>query len=148
QTVSYVYPRIYQYLEAGDFSRNLSVFQSYKRTFSTDYELHFSTMRYHAESNLLFCLDFKVDHMGPSVDAYHKAMTTASHREKLVPLYDALTDREKEITHLIAEGLTNAEIGSRLFISPNTIRTHRNNIYRRLGVKNLKEVIDFVGVVG
>jgi DNA-binding CsgD family transcriptional regulator len=46
-----------------------------------------------------------------------------------------ITEREKEIIHLICEGRTNKEIGEILFISPITVRDHLSNIYRKTGVR-------------
>ncbi|MET9607917.1 response regulator transcription factor [Streptomyces sp. NPDC006512] len=47
-----------------------------------------------------------------------------------------LTDRETEIARLVAKGLTNAEIGTELFISAGTAKTHIANIQRKLDVRN------------
>mgnify|MGYP003390055005 FL=1 len=47
-----------------------------------------------------------------------------------------LSKREKEILKLIAEGLTNIEISKQLFISIDTVDTHRKNLYTKLNVKN------------
>ena len=47
-----------------------------------------------------------------------------------------LSKREKEILKLIAEGLTNVEISKQLFISIDTVDTHRKNLYTKLNVKN------------
>ncbi|WP_329122988.1 response regulator transcription factor [Streptomyces sp. NBC_01465] len=49
---------------------------------------------------------------------------------------DPLTDREREIARLVARGLTNAEIGADLFISPGTAKTHIANIQAKLEVRN------------
>jgi len=54
-----------------------------------------------------------------------------------------LTKREKEVMKLIAEGLTNAEIGKRLFISIDTVDTHRKNLYTKLDVKNTALLIRY-----
>ena len=43
---------------------------------------------------------------------------------------------QKEILKLIAEGLTNVEISKQLFISIDTVDTHRKNLYTKLNVKN------------
>ncbi|WP_190109629.1 response regulator [Streptomyces cinnamoneus] len=48
----------------------------------------------------------------------------------------ALTERETEIAHLVAKGLTNVEIGAELFISPGTVKTHIAHIQRKLEVRN------------
>jgi DNA-binding CsgD family transcriptional regulator len=43
-----------------------------------------------------------------------------------------LTDRENEVLALVAEGLSNGEIGRRLFISPKTVSVHVSNILAKL----------------
>ena len=45
-----------------------------------------------------------------------------------------LSAREREVAELVAEGLTNAQIGRRLHISPATVGRHLSNIYERLGI--------------
>jgi DNA-binding NarL/FixJ family response regulator len=49
---------------------------------------------------------------------------------------DGLTDRELEIVKLISSGLKSSEIAKQLFISVNTVETHRKNIFSKTGVKN------------
>lgn len=48
----------------------------------------------------------------------------------------ALSPRELEVAALAAEGLTNAQIGQQLHISPYTVMTHLSNAYQRIGVKS------------
>lgn len=55
--------------------------------------------------------------------------------------YDALSDREREVFHAMAEGLSNAAIGERLFISHRTVETHRANILRALGLKGQTDIV-------
>lgn len=52
-----------------------------------------------------------------------------------------LSDREQEIITLIAEGMKNAEIAERLFLSTHTVNTHRKNIMQKLGVKNTAAIV-------
>ncbi len=52
-----------------------------------------------------------------------------------------LTEREKEVLKLILKGLKNKEIGEKLFISEQTVKTHINNIFKKLGVKNRAQLI-------
>lgn len=52
----------------------------------------------------------------------------------------ALTEQEKEIIRLVAQGLTNKEIARRLFLSPNTVKFHISNIMRKLDVKRRAEI--------
>ena len=46
-----------------------------------------------------------------------------------------LSNRETEILHLLAEGLSNKEIASRLYIATETVKTHVQNVYRKLDAK-------------
>ena len=54
-----------------------------------------------------------------------------------------LTDREKEILQLIAAEMTTNEIGEKLFISPYTVETHRKNLIRKLGVRNVAGLVRY-----
>jgi LuxR family maltose regulon positive regulatory protein len=49
-------------------------------------------------------------------------------------LVEPLSERELEVLQLVADGLTNQEIASRLFVSLNTVKAHTRNIYGKLGV--------------
>jgi DNA-binding NarL/FixJ family response regulator len=52
-----------------------------------------------------------------------------------------LSEREREIITLIAEGLTNVTISEKLFLSKHTVNTHRKNIMAKLGVKNTAGIV-------
>ena len=52
---------------------------------------------------------------------------------------DRLTDREREVMALAAEGLSNDEIAKEFWVAPQTVKFHLTNIYRKLGVKNRTE---------
>lgn len=57
------------------------------------------------------------------------------------PKTERLTVREKDIVDLVVLGATSDEIGVKLNISTNTVITHRRNINKKLGVKNVAELI-------
>jgi DNA-binding NarL/FixJ family response regulator len=56
---------------------------------------------------------------------------------------DELTDREREVLRLVADGATNREIGSQLFISENTVSFHMKNILAKLHLKNRAQAAAF-----
>jgi len=53
-----------------------------------------------------------------------------------------LTERETEVLHLISEGMSNADIAEKIFVSTNTIKYHIKNIYLKLDVKNRVEALN------
>ncbi|HEX5423953.1 MAG TPA: response regulator transcription factor [Candidatus Acidoferrales bacterium] len=69
------------------------------------------------------------------IDAFKKSAEAGIRREK--PL---LSDREKEIVQLVAQGFRNREIGEKLFISEQTVKNHLHNIFDKLGVSDRLEL--------
>ena len=59
----------------------------------------------------------------------------------IVDRYDALSEREREVFQLIAEGHSNKEIADVLSISPATVETHRARIFQKLDLHNTAEVV-------
>ncbi len=73
-----------------------------------------------------------------AIQAYSQKAESAA-----VDAYETLTTREREIMQLAAEGCTNADIASRLSISPRTAETHRANLMRKLGLHTHTDLIRY-----
>jgi len=54
-----------------------------------------------------------------------------------------LTPRERQVLSLVAHGYTSKQIGEKLGISPRTAETHRVNIGRRLGIRNVAQMVRY-----
>lgn len=67
-----------------------------------------------------------------------KSFTT---RESARQMLEKLSDREMEVLEAIAKGLTTQEIARKLFISKNTVETHRKNLLYKLEARNTAELI-------
>lgn len=61
--------------------------------------------------------------------------------------YDALTQREKQILNSVNAGLMNYQIAQRLGLSERTVETHRANAYKKVGVKDLQQLKEFLSHV-
>jgi two-component system response regulator NreC len=96
----------------------------------------------------------KTSNKSELVDAIHRVAGGEQHlsesvqrvliREDAQPKNEQLallTEREIEILRLIAEGLSNKEIGDRLFISHRTVDTHRTNLMQKLDVHNIAGLV-------
>jgi DNA-binding NarL/FixJ family response regulator len=72
-------------------------------------------------------------------------------RRGLEDSYDLLTDREREILQLVAEGRTNKEVALMLNISLTTVETHRTHILQKLNLHSIPELILYAvrkGIIG
>lgn len=63
--------------------------------------------------------------------------------EEQLDVFDTLTNRERLVLQLAAEGFSSTEIGAKLFISPRTAETHRTNLMRKLGLRSQTDLVRF-----
>ena len=64
------------------------------------------------------------------------------------PKYDSLTNREQEIMKLIVEGVRIKEISEKLFISTKTVENHKINIFKKLKITNIVELVKYASSIG
>ena len=79
----------------------------------------------------------------PSLEAPSPASPPADGSPDATPehLVEPLSERELEVLALLASGRSNKEIARDLFVAVGTVKTHTNNIYRKLGTKNRAEAL-------
>jgi DNA-binding NarL/FixJ family response regulator len=77
------------------------------------------------------------------LDVFRDAPAGAGAAGGADPALEPLTARELEVLELIAAGLTNDEIATRLFLGPGTVKTHVNHIFYKLGLRNRAEAVIF-----
>jgi DNA-binding NarL/FixJ family response regulator len=82
--------------------------------------------------------------MPPSVQSYiAKGLRAAP--------VEVLTEREREVVRYVALGLRNAEVARKLFITEYTVKTHLNNIFQKIGVRDRVELTLYaarIGIIG
>lgn len=76
------------------------------------------------------------------------AQDKSEHREALPSDMEALTNREKEILDLVAQGLSNREISEQLFVSRYTVESHIKHIYRKLSVSKRTKAVSAARTLG
>ncbi|MDD2278785.1 MAG: response regulator transcription factor [Bacteroidales bacterium] len=76
-------------------------------------------------------------------EKYFSSQISQNMQNALIKQFDTieLSEREKEIAILLADGLSYKEIGNQLFISERTVETHKNNALKKLGLKNTTQLV-------
>lgn len=72
----------------------------------------------------------------------HTLLNSFMKRPSKMQVTEKLSEREMEVLDCIANGLTTQEIGEKLFISKNTVETHRKNLLYKLRAKNTAELVN------
>ena len=73
------------------------------------------------------------------IDDYLTLKKTSSRED----LYTKLSNREREVFQIIAEGRSTKEVADILCVSPSTVKTHRANIMEKLQIDNISQLIQF-----
>jgi DNA-binding CsgD family transcriptional regulator len=73
------------------------------------------------------------------------AATGETVRKRTLERRDELTDQERQIARLARDGLSNPEIGTRLFLSPRTVEWHLRKVFTKLGISSRKDLASVLG---
>ncbi len=147
ETTERVIPQLKELVASGDYSKVISFFQ-YIKTPATDYQW------FHTNTKLLEGRDCTISITNPvSVledfeDKVVDILNDYIYLKNNLTRYNDLTRREKEVLKLLSEGKSHKELADKLMISELTVKTHRQNIYRKLEVSNMIELIRFAYMFG
>ena len=75
-------------------------------------------------------------YIDPSIGAKVLTQVAAQKKPKPLPSTFPLSDREFEVLNLVAQGLTNADIAQKLFLTEGTVRNYTSEIFKKLGVSD------------
>lgn len=99
----------------------------------------------HADEDLeqaVRCVATGKPYFSPSIaQALLEDYVSLMRERRLKDSYDLLTEREREVLQLLAEGKSNKEVASVLGLSPYTVETHRTNLMQKLNLHNTAEIV-------
>lgn len=143
ETKQIIMPRMLDYSINGSSNSLYTDFQFFRRAEGQPYEAHLSSVKLLKGKDLVATVTLPVNSLSQSTNKMERLLGENIFLRKNYAKFATLTKREKEILTLIAKGNSNTEIGDMLFISGNTVRTHRNKIFSKLEIKHISQLIKY-----
>lgn len=104
---------------------------------------HYVTNKCIIDDDLAMNTSLFPDQMGSVSKLFKNILPESSNSLIFWQRFQSLTKQEKVILKLVANGISNKDIGDQLFISKHTVNTHRKNIYKKLHIKTTSEIVKF-----
>ncbi|WP_026778130.1 helix-turn-helix transcriptional regulator [Polaribacter sp. Hel_I_88] len=104
---------------------------------------HFITNKCIIDENITINTSFFPDNMSSVSKMFANILPESKNSLVFWQRYQSLTKQEKIILKMIGNGVSNNDIGNQLFISKHTVSTHKKNIYRKLDINSLQELVKF-----
>lgn len=138
-----------EYLASGDFDKQYNFFQRVKLHGREDYSWFYTvckvvnhTMDALPKSNIVL-LSSPVTEVEKLISQVAKTLNQDSYVRRKYHNFSQLTNREKEIIRMVANGKSTGEIAEQLFLSNHTVSTHRKNIIHKTDCKSFAELVKF-----
>lgn len=142
ETVSYVFPKFKEHYLKGDRTSVYTDVQMYKPKLDIDeYVPILTSTKIDPSGKNLVTSTIPFSELGRSIKAIERIVDQQAFSQLNFERFQTLTKREKQILTLIAQGWTNKKISDFMFISVNTVRTHRNRIWKKLEIKTFRDAI-------
>ncbi|MCB2196455.1 MAG: LuxR C-terminal-related transcriptional regulator [Bacteroidetes bacterium] len=126
-----------------DQKSTFSFLQKTRRTKKHNFELFCTEVKLLPGNQELICISNPVSKLEITTYRLNGILKENKFFDNNFQKFMALTKREKEILKLIGLGYSNKGISERLFISNNTIKTHRKHINQKLDAKHLSDLIRY-----
>ncbi len=126
-------------IKEDDDSKVVSFFQKVKPSKNSDFIWLLTTSKILRSSKEFISVSQEVSGINSSVRAIAKVLDDNLYLRINLKKFETLTIREKQILKLVAQGLTTNKVAERLFISPQTVKTHRKRIIQKLDLKKVTD---------
>lgn len=134
-------PKIFDLLRSNNNDEIISLFQEVRRFQQIDYSWFITGCKVLLRDNegqpkLLIGMSIPIESVLEMAEKAQRILSENNFMHENIHLFKSLTKREKELLRLFAIGSSNQKIASDLFISVETVATHRKNIKLKLGCKS------------
>lgn len=140
---------IRNYLAEGDFNKQYNFFQRVKLYGDKDYTWFYTVCKLlsvktdTASTNKLVVISSPLMGMDKFITRINKTLEQDTYIRSHYRKFALLTNREKEIISLLANGKSTKEVAEQLFLSPHTVSTHRKNLIYKIECHSFAELLRF-----
>ena len=132
-----------RFISKNDNNSSHGFFQKLRFNPKLDYEWMFTTSKLFMDGSYIFSYSSRIQDIENNSSYLLRALDDNLFLRKNFLKYQQLTLREKEIVKLVAKGFTSRQIAEILYISKDTVSTHRKNITKKLELKNINDWIRY-----
>jgi DNA-binding CsgD family transcriptional regulator len=143
-------PRVYELIQSQEPTATVSFFQQVRTTESAAYSWYFSTSRVLLRDEpapgrplLLITTACPVDTLHHVTHKVSRMLAENNFLRQHAARFSQLTTRERQVLQKLALGKSAGEIAGELFLSAQTVETHRRNLRRKLGVQNFFQLAEY-----
>jgi DNA-binding CsgD family transcriptional regulator len=141
-------PKILAFLEEDREGELCNCFQQVRLSKQSDWSWHFSSSKVYIRDDnhkplLVITMAFPIDSMHHMVAKAARLLEENNFLRKNHLRYASLSEREREVLKLMALGKSSIETAQELFISQNTVETHRKNIRQKLDTGSYFELCEY-----
>jgi DNA-binding CsgD family transcriptional regulator len=137
-----ILPALIGFYQNGDQNTTFTDIQVIRRDVDQPFENILTSSKISANGNFL-TFNLRLKELGSLGRKMERELQISRQFQRKLPQFLTLTKGQKRILTLLAQGLTNREIGVRLLCSSHTARTHRMAIYKKLDISSLKQAIEW-----
>lgn len=147
-TLQKVVPPLQQFYETGDLNQVFGFFQLIRSRPNENYRWYYTVTKINRKLECTISQSVPLLKISPFLVKAKELLGHNDFLNKNFAKFQTLTKREKEILQRVACGNSNQQIADELFVSVLTIKTHRQNINRKLGINKINDYLQYASVFG
>ncbi|MGK7397922.1 MAG: response regulator transcription factor [Candidatus Cyclobacteriaceae bacterium M3_2C_046] len=148
ETARQVVPVLHQFYENADINQVFAFFQYIRSRPDQPYRWYYTVSKIFNKLDCTISQSVPVLKISPFLNKAEDMLGHNQFLNKNFYKFQSLTKREKEILRMVASGNTNKQISDQLFLAELTVKTHRQNINKKLNISKINEYIEYASIFG
>lgn len=147
ETTARIVPLLVEFIKNADDQKIISFFQLFK-TPKSDYRWYYTSLKLLSNTMYTIAITNPVADFQDFNQEIQVILNENIYLKTNLKKYENLTNREKQIIRFLTDGKTQNQVAEILNISEYTVKTHKQNIYKKLQISNICELLKFSNIFG